>query len=169
MNPADIVCIASELRLLMLPEIGDLINSQLPNIKVIVLSAVNEATSTLMAEISSPREENASLREINDDLETRIAKTESNNETLEQYTCRNSVRISGFPEQANENTDEIVLRIAEMLEVSLTPSDIDRSYRMGRLAKSNRAATLSANRHRNIIVKFATYNARQKLFLKRKE
>ena len=78
-----------------------------------------------------------------------------NNDALEQYTRRNSVRISGYPEQANENIDEIVLTIAGVIDVQLLPSDIDRSHRVGKTGK-----TTGKPRHRDIILKVATYNAR---------
>lgn len=166
MNPDDIVNMATELRSLMLPEIGNLIKGQLPDIQSVVRAEVQKATTTLKEEIRNLREENANLRKVNDDLAARLDMVENQNDALEQYTRRNSVRISGYPEQANENTDVIVLTIAEALDVQLVPSDIDRSHRVGKLDQ----ATASAKpRHRDIIVKFATHNARQRLYMKRKD
>ena len=72
----------------------------------------------------------------------------------EQYSRRNCLRITGVPEEATENTDEIVLKLAFDLGTDIRLSDIDRSHRFGRI-DSARA------RPRDIIVKFAT---RQKLY-----
>ena len=130
MNPADIVKMATELRSLMLPEISNLIKGQLPDIQSAVRVEVEKATATLKEEIGNLREENDIFRKVSDDLMARLEMAESNNDALEQYTRRNSIRISGYPEQANENTDEIVLTIAEAINVQLRPSDIDRSHRV---------------------------------------
>ena len=167
-NPTDIVLMARELRSLMLPEISDIINGQLPDIKAAIKTEVTASTKALTTEIQSLRTENEKLRKDVDDLTKRLSKAESDNDALEQYTRRNSVRISGVPEDFNgENTDGIVLKIAEELEVPLNPSDIDRSHRVGKVDNKSRSAPGASHRHRDIIVKFATYNAKQRLFQKR--
>lgn len=162
MNPLDIVSIASELRSLMMPEMANIMKGQLPDIRAIV----NESTETLSSEIQTLRVENAKLRDENDKLRndvrsltTRVAKVETENDALEQYTRRNSVRISGVPETEGENTDEFVFRLAGALQSYIGPSDIDRSHRVGK--------PKTGGRHRDIIVKFATYGARQRIYLKR--
>ena len=167
-NPTDIVLMARELRSLMLPEISDIIKGQLPDIKAAIKTEVTASTKALTTEIQSLRTENEKLRKDVDDLTKRLSKAESDNDALEQYTRRNSVRISGVPEDFNgENTDGIVLKIAEELEVPLNPCDIDRSHRVGKVDNKRRSAPGASPRHRDIIVKFATYNAKQRLFQKR--
>ena len=167
--PSDIVGIASELRSLMLPEISKLFKEQLPHIQTIVNTVVSEATGALKDEIQYLRDENASLQSENESLRERISKVESDNESLEQYTRRNSVRISGIPEELSENTDDIVLKLADKLDVPMTSADIDRSHRVGKPDNRGRTAATSKTRHRDIIVKFATYNARHRLYSMRKE
>ena len=109
----------------------------------------------------------------------------------EQYSRRNCLRLFGVEESKGENTDEVVMRIVkDKLNIDLPKSDIDRSHRTGSLAQprhatrtasqdnsssasatptatssswaskasSNRAQTI---RPRPIIIKFATYRARQ--------
>ena len=163
-NPLDIVNIAAELRSLMLPELANIIKGQLPDIKAIV----KESTDTLSTEIQALRAENTNLHAENvrlradvESLSTRVARVESENDALEQYTRRNSIRISGIPETDSENTDEIVFKIADKLNVHIGSSDIDRSHRIGN--------PKTGGRHRDIIVKFATYNARQRIYHKRVE
>ena len=154
----------------MLPEISSLIKGQLPDIKGAIKTEVTEATNTLTSEIQSLRTQNDNLRKDIDKLTERLIKAESDNDALEQYTRRNSVRISGVPEDVNgENADGIVLKIAEELDVPMSPDDIDRSHRVGKVDNRSRTVPGAGTRHRDIIVKFATYNAKQRLYMKPKD
>ena len=71
---------------------------------------------------------------------------------------RNSLRISGIPERAVEDPIQIVLTICnEALKVSppITRNDIDRAHRVNKP---------DANKVRPLLVKFATYQARNRVF-----
>ena len=139
-------------------------------IKAAIKTEVTEATNTLTNDIQSLRTENDNLRKDIDKLSERLIKAESDNDALEQYTRKNSVRISGVPEDVNgENTDGIVLKIAEELNVPMSPDDIDRSHHVGKVDNRSRTVPGAGTRHRDIIVKFATYNAKQRLYMKRKD
>ena len=167
-NPVDIVQIASELRSMMLPELKALLADQIPEIKLMVVSAVKEATDVLKEQVKDLQDENKRLLKANSDLEKRLSQVENDNDSLEQYSRRNSIRVSGCPEVADENTDEIVIKLSQELDASISPSDIDRSHRVGKVVDRGRASS-GNQRHRDILVKFATYNARQRSFLKRRE
>lgn len=81
-------------------------------------------------------------------------------EDLQQYTRRNCVLVSGIPEEAGENTDEKIIKLAnEKMEVPLTGHDIDRTHRTGKRI---------AGKHRPIVVKFCRYNMRYKFIKSRK-
>ena len=67
----------------------------------------------------------------------------------------NSLRMSNIKEDPSENTDQIVLNISNELNVEISPNDIDRSHRVGKP---------SASKTRDILLKFATYRARQRLY-----
>lgn len=58
------------------------------------------------------------------------------------------------------------MRIAEKLDVPMNTADIDRSHRVGKINEQGRNGR---RRPRDILVKFSTYNARRRLFLKRKD
>lgn len=165
-NPLDIVRIATELRSMMLPELQKLITDMIPFIKTIVKEAVTEATGTLNDEVRKLKEDNENINKANSALEKRLSQVEYDNDALEQYSRRNSVRISGINEAIDEDTDSIVMRLAEKLDVTLSPADIDRSHRVGRTNEQGRDGR---RRHRDILVKFSTYNARRRLFMKRKD
>ena len=83
---------------------------------------------------------------------------ELNNKTdnLEQYSRRSNLRIYGVMESNRENTDNLVVNIAqEKLGVSLSPDDIDRSHRIGKPRRG---------KPRAIIVKFSSYKKRMEIF-----
>lgn len=63
---------------------------------------------------------------------------------MEQYTRKNSLEIHGVPESAYSTTEEIVLRLEEALEVSITPQDVEISHKLKR------------KRNKPVIVKLAT-------------
>ena len=169
MNPADIINVAKELRSIMSPELKSIIEGFQPYIKETVTDAVTEDTKHLNTELTPLTESNLYLSETNEDLakknvdlEKRLAEVESANDNLEQYSRRNSLRISGFAESPNESTDDM----ARELDIQLDNCDIDRSHRMGKIGQKDSSGQ---PKHREIFVKFATYNTRQRLYSKRKE
>ena len=74
-----------------------------------------------------------------------------------QYSRRNYLRISGVKELPLESTDDIVMKMAADIGSSIELADIDRCHRVG---NPNKMGT----RHRDIIVKFATYRSRQNFY-----
>ena len=93
------------------------------------------------------------------DLNTSVKNLEYQLDRQEQYSHRNSILICGITETQDENTDDIYLRtINEHLEVELTEKELDRTHRIGNPKSGNK-------RPRPIIVKFARYNIRRKIFV----
>ena len=90
------------------------------------------------------------------------AHTKSENDTkkelneLSQYSRRNSLRISNpnWTERPGENTDAMVVEMAQNMGVNSNPWDIDRSHRVGR----------STGSQRPVIVKFTGYGPRRALY-----
>ena len=72
---------------------------------------VSGATGALKDEIQYLQDENASLQSKNESIRESVSKIESINDSLVQYTRKNSVRISGIPEELSENTDDIVFKL----------------------------------------------------------
>lgn len=101
-------------------------------------------------------------------LELRIGALEEDNfalmrssDELEQYSRRNSLRLSGVQERDGEDAAEVMLQILNSelkLEPPLSGSDIDRVHRVGPKSRKDRP----------ILIKFATYHARHKAFSNRK-
>ena len=111
----------------------------------IIRSLVSEAVAERDREISELRRE---LREV---------RTEMN--ALEQYSRRSCLNISGVPEARDESTDNIVRDVAAAAGVTLGPTDIDCSHRLGRQQDG---------KSRTIIVKLTSQNTRDKLYEARK-
>ena len=128
-----------------------------------VLTRLNEK----YAKIQTLTDQASSLEDQVTDLKNDITSLK-NSYDLEQYGRRNSLRICmSDPETQGENTDELVLKYAEKASVTLTAGEICRSHRVGRhpSAKTRNACQVKP---RHIIVKFNTYNSRQKIFNARK-
>ena len=92
------------------------------------------------------------------DLKKTIVDQQVKLDDLEQHGRRDSLRISGIPEPAeHDNTDAAVLSVCESIQVDppLQPRDIAVSHRVGRK---------TAGKHRQIIIKFATRNVRERVF-----
>ena len=108
---SEIIQIASDLRDMMLPEIK------------LVVKSLKDNIQELRNNISDIQTENELLKKENKDLESRMAAVEQENDGLEQYSRRNSLRISGYPEDKDEHTDQVV---------DIASNDIDRSHRVGK-------------------------------------
>ena len=92
------------------------------------------------------------------DLNTSVKNLENQLDRQEQYSHRNCILIHDITETQNENTDDTSLcTINEHLEVELTEKEIDHTHRIGNPKSGNK-------RQRPIIVKFACYNIRRKVW-----
>ncbi|KAL8598269.1 hypothetical protein ACOMHN_035219 [Nucella lapillus] len=109
------------------------------------------------------REEIVSLRTVIEKKDQMISDLQIQVDSLEQYSRRNSVRISGIPEpkggSAQEDTDNIVQKLGEAIGVRVTSEMIDRSHRVGKRTGTS---------DRQIIVKFTSYRYRRLLMTSRK-
>ena len=78
----------------------------------------------------------------------------------EQYSRQNCLLLHNIPETSNENTDDLVIKtVNEELLEAITINEIDGSHRLGKS---------QAGKIRPVIVKFARYHTRNKLFRKKK-
>ena len=125
-------------------------------VEPLVKSIVDGVTKSLNEKIKTLETENKSLKAQVKSLNSKVDALQIASDSAEQYSRRNCVRIVGIPQIPEENTDEIVLKMASACDVDLSPTDIDRSHRVGK--------TPTWPKHRAIIVKFATYRARSRFF-----
>lgn len=89
---------------------------------------------------------------------------------LNQYSRKNCLRLSGVAECQTESMDAIATNLFKELGTDVSLGDIDNMHRLARRKPDVQASPGSAgstSRPRDIIIKFATYRARQIVFLKR--
>ena len=79
----------------------------------------------------------------------KIRELEKRVEGLEMYGRRNGIRIYGVSETPHENTDNIVLKLADEIEANIPPHALGRSHRVG---------PATASKPRPIISKFVGHN-----------
>lgn len=127
-------------------------DSLLSSIEPMVNSIVSGVMSGLNTKINQLVDENTKLKQ-------RISNLESKADASEQYSRRNNLRISGLREEMGESTDQIVMALCRDIGADITIEEIDRSHRAGRVVHDAPP--------RSILVKFATYRARQKFYLRK--
>lgn len=96
------------------------------------------------------------------DLKQQLAVMETKTDDLEQYSRRNSVRVDGIPENQNEDPMEVALELinSHMKIENISIGDIDRVHRVGRREMNNH----SSSKPRAVLIKFATYRARNLVY-----
>ena len=94
-----------------------------------------------------------------------LARIDNQINAQEQYSRRNCIRVFGCTERNGENTDKIIMDIANnILKVDLRLEDIDRSHRVGKRKEKD-----GKQIPRGIIVKLKTYRKRQEILRNRRK
>ena len=93
-------------------------------------------------------------------LEKKHSQYENDIDSVEQYTRRNSIRVAGLPEVAHEDPENVVFTLFNdtmgmAIDGAVLPEDLDRVHRVGKP---------EAGKDRQMLVKFATYRARRRVF-----
>ena len=104
------------------------------------------------------------IKEKNDkisELEQKVEELTIKCDDLEQYSRRNLIRISGITETAQEDTDDLVIKMAnKIMDIPLDLNEIDRSHRVG---------PKSPGKERPILVKLTSYRSKVKLIRNRRK
>ena len=122
------------------------------------LSAIKEALDLTTKQCANAEKELAAVRNQLAEQEGEIAELYDLQDRLEQYTRKNSLEFHGIPESAYSSPEEVVLKIAEALEVPVDPQDIEISHKLNN--KGNKAIIAKFISHK---VKSNLYRARTKL------
>lgn len=124
-----------------------------------LLKAAQEENKFLIAECKSLKSE--LLESVN---EIKILKDSFND--VDQYLRRDCVEIRGLPlTNAQENTNNIVLQVAEKIGVELVPNDISICHRLPNKAPPGQ---IRNTRPDAIIVKFVRRDVKEKFYRARK-
>ena len=138
---------------------------------------LKDTHNKLQTELTSFREINVQLqKEVSElrnivekkdsriaDLEQKINNLEMKADEQEQYSRRNSLRMSEVEEDENENVNQKVLDILNSKLDLESPVSIDNIDRIHRVVKRY------PNKNRSILIKFATYEARRNIYLNRRK
>ena len=96
-------------------------------------------------------------------MNERIEELENKIDRQEQYSRRNCVLTHGIAENKEESLDQQAIDfINENLDIKIDEIDIDKSHRIGRYDRRKKKA-------RPIIVKFARYNVRGRVFREKRK
>lgn len=95
------------------------------------------------------------VRKKINDQEEEIAELYDLQDDLEQYTRKNSLEIHGVPESAYTSTEEVVLKLAEALNVAVKPDDVEISHKLNRKGV------------KPIIVKFQSHKVKSSMYKER--
>lgn len=131
--------------------VGTIVNGVLEGLQTTV-AALQSTVAALQGEIRQMRVEN-------NEMKSKIVTLETKADAAEQYSRRNCLRVAGVPEPTGgqtENTDEYVIKLTHDLGINVELNDIERSHRIGR--------PRALGRPRDIIVKFASYRVRRKVY-----
>ena len=140
-------------------------NSKLTNEMAEVRNAIHQQKSeladvkTALAITKKQHEEmetelTAARKKINDQ-EEEIAELYDLQDELEQYTRKSSLEIHGVPESAYTSTEEVVLKLAEALNVDVKSEDVEISHKLNRKGV------------KPIIVKFQSHKVKSSLYKER--
>ena len=136
-------------------QISGLLRSSFENqLPALVSDIVAGVVKSLKEKIAALSDENANLRRRVEELELKV-------ERAEQYSRRNCLRMSGISETDNESVDKKVMQMTTAIGSDIALCDIDRCHRLGRPRTTTSGNQMS--RPRDIIIKFTSFRARQKV------
>lgn len=94
-----------------------------------LLSSMNEI-ACLIKRVESLETKLEEMQIVNDNQDKTIKELQGRLNNAEQYTRRDSIEIREIPVSENENVEEIVLRVAQNIDVPLTSADISVAHRL---------------------------------------
>lgn len=130
----------------------------------LVTSIVTGVLGGLQEQIRSQANDITSLRERVHQLEQRVDELTKQEDRSNQYSRRNCLRVSGIKESTDESIDDLVMGVISATGANVTLDEVDRTHRLGRPKPQSSGRNNASPRPRDIIIKFATYRARQKVY-----
>lgn len=137
------------------PAVANKLNRETIDYQRISVEVSKEVQALVKPLIDSIRKKEEEIK----DLKKHCQELAERCDDLEQYSRKNSIRISGIPETENENAFNLVLQVCNdkiKLDPPLLLSEISNCHRVGK-RKENGS-------HRQILVKFMNYQIRKRVF-----
>lgn len=116
------------------------------------LATLKEALAKASKERASAEKELVAVTKRLDEQQEEISELYDLQDRLEQYTRKNSLEIHGIPEEAYTSTEEVILKLANALEVTVVPQNIEISHK------------LTTKRGKAIIAKFISHKVKTNLY-----
>jgi len=110
---------------------------------------------SLKSKVKSLEDDLSKSKGHSKEIEQRLDDVEARHNNLEQYTRKFNLVIHGIAEREKEDNAENVIELGKLLNVNLTRSDIDIVHRLNTKYKTE---------PRQIIARFSSYNAKNKLY-----
>jgi hypothetical protein len=142
--------------------VTDIVRQVMTDIVPVIGGMVAEAIKASTRAIVNELQQNSSPVGMGK-MKTAVQTVSFDIDRLEQYSRRESVRISGLKESEGEDTDRIVCDLVSDLGIKVSPEDISVSHRLGR---PNFGGT---GRHRSIICKFVRRNIKTQVMKTKKK
>ena len=131
-----------------------------PMIINIVQAAVTASTEQVLKRWDEKlTEQRKEMEAANNKVKKEVQCQKFELDKLEQYGRRENIKIFGVPSSAEENTNDIVVKVASNMGVNISDEDISISHRL----PSSRS-----DRPKPIIVKFVRRNVKTELMKKKK-
>lgn len=111
----------------------------------------NAIMDRVMSELKKTQEENSTLRQENIQLRSSVNNLEVRLRNLEQHSRRQNIEIDGLPETQGEDVNTILRDVARSIGVEMKSEQ---------LVAAHRVPSFNKKRTPPIIVRFATYEAR---------
>ena len=126
-----------------------------------LLGQVRQELAECKTELAECKTELADCKDDTVVIKKQLLEARFNYDRLEQHGRKGSVRISGLtdPHTNDEDTDQLVIKLAEDCGLNLKKEDISVSHRLG-----SKEATCD----RSVIVKFVSRNNKRLLMMKKK-
>ena len=117
-----------------LEELKDCINFNNRKLKELKesLQKTNNENKALQASLDSTNEQLKATKEKLRNQTEDIVQLWDNFDNLEQYTLsrKNSIEIQGIPEDAYSSTEDVVIKVAEALNITVEPEDIEICHKL---------------------------------------
>ena len=133
--------------------------------EVIFPSNLTDAIATLTDKVERLTNELCKKDVMIQKLEQRVEKLEEAADNTEQYSRRPNLRVHGIAEQADENTDQLIVKSVNdqmQFQPPIQPNQIERSHRLG--PKTSADGTKG---ERAIIVRFRSERVRDEVYRSR--
>lgn len=124
------------------------------------LDSANEFMNKINSEITAVKEENEKLKENNATLTSEVGVLKDRVRSLEQYTRKNNIEISGIPTTPNEQMNKLIKDVGTAVGLEIHDSQISAAHRIPSFKK---------DRPHSIIVQFTARSTKEAFLFKFRE